>query len=472
MSRAEISQIPITTFIMNFLIKKAAIFTLLVFTLFACEEPGEIGLDIKNPGQSFGVLYTDTVTVQTSTVLVDSVRTSRTGFLMGGQYIDPQFGTIAAKSFFQISLRDSVLTLGNSPALDSVVLFLHESFSYGDTNQVQQMSVHLLQDSVRLQSYYSTDVIPYELNSVGSIALKSTPKKTDDTLKIKLDPSVGLRLIALNGNSIGSFLDSFFGLALQPETTNNAVVINFDASINNGSKLRLYYKEAASTSQRIYDFAINPNFAFNNIEAINKNGTPLVNVQTAYQPIPSSSTDQETFIEGGVGIMTKVDLSALLKLSMNKTIRFNQIFLVVQPVLSKTGVFTVPPSQLVLYRANSLGNPLKSSNGIYIPVENPISRQNPIVEYDAENRQYKIDITQYFQQLLTSADSENMNMGSTMFLSVPSFSLNSYYSTDNQPVNYVAVPSSLESSVSRLVLGSQQHPANSLKLQVYYTEIK
>jgi hypothetical protein len=460
---------------MNFLIKKAAVFLLLVLTFFACEKPGDIGLDIKNPGQSFGVLYTDTVTVQTSTVLIDSVRTSRNSditYLIAGQYPDPQLGIVTARSFFQIyPATDSILRFGESPKVDSVVLILRKRFIYGDTNTVQTLNLHVLQNSIDNKVYYNNNSIAFSPNVIGRAEWKPLPRATGDTIRFKLDDSIGELLKTLNGQKEEALISSFNGFAIVPQSGSNAAVISFPASTS-AARLRMYYRNDPVTTQNIFDFVVYPSYTFHQV--INNKNAPWNNL-AIYQPVSSAATGTETLIQGGTGIMTKVDIPHLLKLRENKTIRLNQAYLIVEPVQNKTGSITPLPQQLILYRADPTGKPLRNENGIYVPVEEfsnlSLGGTPRIAGYNTTDKQYRFDITQYLQRLL---DSKENVTNTSFYLSMPSFSLDSYYSRngDNSPAIEINPSSSLENSVSRLIIGSQQHPTNPLKLQLYYTEIK
>jgi hypothetical protein len=459
---------------MNFLIKKAAVLSFIVLTFFACEKPTDIGLDIKNPGQSFGVLFTDTVTVQTSTVLVDSVRTSRVSdnaHLLAGRYADPQLGTISTNSFFQIYPAREVIDFGQSPSVDSVVLFLRRSYAYGDTLSAQSLAVHLLEDSIkntRITPYYSTDNLPKSV-SVGSAEYNH---RTDDTLKFILNNSIGDRILALNGQGEVALREAFYGFALAAGEGSGASVVAFNA-LNPASRLRVYYKNAASqTTVNVFDFGIDGNYTFNQVSSTRI--APWDNL-AAFQPVPSTATSGETLVEGGTGIMTKVDIPHLLKLNENRTIRINQAYLIVQPVESKTGSTTPVPAQLILYRSDANDRPARNTSGIYIPVEefNDFSRVGSprLTFYNTTDKIYRFNITQYLQRILDNRETINPSI----YLSLPSFSLDALYPRNpntNAPSNPIVPASSLENSVSRVILGGQQHPTNALKLQIYYTEIK
>jgi hypothetical protein len=363
------------------------------------------------------------------------------------------------------------MDFGQSPSVDSVVLFLRRSYVYGDTLSAQSLTVHLLEDSIkntRLTPYYSTNNLPKSL-PVGSAEYNH---RIDTTLKFILNNSIGERIVALNGQGEVALREAFYGFALAAAEGSGASVISFNA-LNPASRLRIYYKNAASqTTVNVFDFGIDGNYTFNQVSS---NRIAPWNNLAVYQPVPSTVTEEETLVEGGTGLMTKIDIPHLLKLNENRTIRINQAYLIVQPVESKTGSTTPLPAQLILYRSNTSGRPLRSTGGIYTPVEefNDFSAVGSprLTFYNTTDKIYRFNITQYLQQLLDSRQTINPSI----YLSLPSFSLDALYPRNpntNAPSNPIVPASSLENSVSRLILGSQLHPTNALKLQIYYTEIK
>ena len=77
-------------------------------TLTACEDPQEIGSEVFT--QDIGVLYTDTLTVDASSILLDSVVTSNSDNLLVGSTIDPTFGLVKANSYFHIVPYDTLFS--------------------------------------------------------------------------------------------------------------------------------------------------------------------------------------------------------------------------------------------------------------------------------------------------------------------------------------------------------------------------
>lgn len=142
-------------------------------TLTACEDPQEIGSEVF--AQDIGVLYTDTLTVDASTVLLDSILTSGTSSLLVGRITDPSLGVLEANSYFHVvpfdTLYSAVDTAGRKNVkwvrypskVDSIRFFLPYNFYQGDTNQRQTIKLIQLADNALLdvdKQYFSNSDAP------------------------------------------------------------------------------------------------------------------------------------------------------------------------------------------------------------------------------------------------------------------------------------------------------------------------
>ena len=141
----------------------ASLILIFFITLTACEDPQEIGSEVF--AQDIGVLFTDTLTVDASTVLLDSILTSNTTSLLVGRTTDPSLGLVEANSYFHIvpfdTLYSTVDTAGRKNVkwirfpskVDSIRFFLPYNYYQGDTNQRQTIKLTQLdRKSTRLNS--------------------------------------------------------------------------------------------------------------------------------------------------------------------------------------------------------------------------------------------------------------------------------------------------------------------------------
>ncbi len=86
----------------------------------ACSTtPANIGVGLPGVDPTTGAYLVDTLTLRTSTVLRDSVITSNSNYLLVGRYVDPQLGTITARSYCALDFPALVPTeLGVTPELE------------------------------------------------------------------------------------------------------------------------------------------------------------------------------------------------------------------------------------------------------------------------------------------------------------------------------------------------------------------
>eukprot|EP01136_Pigoraptor_vietnamica_P012842 Opistho-1_new@53193 len=264
-----------TIFTRSWQVRKAFIFGVF-FSFFgilsACEDPKEIGSDVFV--QDIGLLYTDTLSVDASTVLLDSIATYTTSNLLVGRFTDPVFGDVNAVSYFQISnltadtIRSNVDTAGRSNVKwitypsknDSIRLILPYSFVQGDTLQNQSFKLYQLASTASLDPtvvYYNNSAAPAlnptpigQLNNVkirpirDKRVISGTAGKFD-SLRIPItEPSFvkfleSQRDIAKSEALVGTgFKGVVKGLALVSESNKNAAVVGFSAG---GIQMQLYY---------------------------------------------------------------------------------------------------------------------------------------------------------------------------------------------------------------------------------------
>ncbi|MBC8109909.1 MAG: DUF4270 family protein [Verrucomicrobia bacterium] len=460
------------------------------FIFYACQQdPKEIGLGFADPN-SGQVVFSDTFSLKTSTLYIDSAVSANVGRLLVGQYEDPKFGKITAHAFVEPSLFS--FTFGNFPVYDSVALILDYDYSYGDSTHIQHLSVYKLSEKIDTLSYKTSDrKLAYEASPLGSVAFRANKFRpagtrgtsitfpsisvsqspvpvftqgSNDTLRISLNNDFGRDLF--NQSRAGVFTSDDLlrqylkGFALIPDVTDNAAICGFSALNSGGfSSLRLYYHASGSTTPLAYDFRISFKH-FSTLQA-NRSSTALSNLQ-AYQPLPSALTNEETYLQAGTAIVTKLEFTNLEFLKSQKNISINSAELLLTPIVNNT-TFTPPPPDLVLYEAtanNRFRLVQNTVSGIqinsFVTVQGEgtgqvINIQSPqIAGYDALNNRYRFFITSYFQAAIISKNPNNS------LLIAPA------YQQSIAP---------LGASTDRLILGSPKHPTAPVRFKVYYTKL-
>jgi hypothetical protein len=389
----------------------------IVVLLTACEAPKEIGLP---PEVIAEVKFTDTVTVRTSTVLLDSVRTSNTLSFLVGKYNDPTFGQVTARPYFELIGAPSFTSEGKTYIYDSLALQINYSYLYGDTLKPFEMGVHRLKDTIRTnRNYYNISVIDAETEPIAKAKFTPGPNQSR-SITIKLPNTLGKAMFdALNKNEITSadqFRKTFRGFTLIPSSSNNAI-IGFGAA---SADVRMTMHVHESTSDTLKgSVSFNVFGRFNNVQS-NRQGTAISQLQPL-KPLPASQTRGMTYLHDALGVVNKVEFPYLSRILQNKEIAINRAELTIvpnQPANIANGVVDWPnylhiPSGLALIETDETNRVLRTTNDreLFIPIDGTTFQ--PIIQpqvslYSTKFRQYdSFILTTYLQAILTGFKKSN-----------------------------------------------------------------
>lgn len=449
----------------------------------SCENSGTIGFDDGDDVP--GVLMTDTITVEASSVYAGPVPTSGTGELLAGSYHDRRLGKISARSFFSISPESADFAFNKEVVFDSVALIIRCSgYYYGDTTAYQTLRVFELQERPEAEelppnpegvpgSYllngnelYSSSHADYDrTDPLATVRVR--PRPSSDTLHIRLPDALGeewMRLSEEGDDRIASaegFADYFNGLVISgdPEdgpadgemdgpadgSPDDGAVISYRADT---AFVRLYYRETeddGTISDKYTDFFIyQPELQFNEVVA-ERTGTPLEGFGPG-SPLPAAAAGEETYLQAGTGIMTRLSfpyLKEFLEAAGDSSLSVHSAQLLVRPVTETITAEEYLPRTLILFYTNENNTPLyplqdATTGGPHIATFN-YDREFP------DKTWYKFALTDYFSNLLNDYDGTE----ASLLLS--------------------QLPADLSATVTRLCLGSGRHPKNKLQLILYYT---
>jgi hypothetical protein len=321
----------IDIYMRNFFLNLQKLSLLLVSVFFlACETPTEIGYDFSNEANAKS-FYTDSLSLTTSTVLSDSNVTGGQFYLMAGVADDPLFGSVKATAFFQPTLRLSstgnVLKLNlvkpTKYLIDSVkISLINTGTIFGDTLPKCDYTIHRLKASMNnTKNYNGSDDIAYESEPLVKFSINSRSFKNlrGDSLRsfnITLPKSIaqeisGLDTVTLSDNA--KFIKAFKGFAIVPNTKNKAVY-SFNTGIISGltSSVVAYLHEDTKTDFFVYQFELNgPKHSQLLFDRSNTIFKDLVNTKNE---LSSTTTANQTFVQSGSGISTKINLANITKL--------------------------------------------------------------------------------------------------------------------------------------------------------------
>ena len=355
-------------------------FFLALSFLTSCEKQpdiGQFGSSNVADNNSANIVVVDSSTVLLSTVFVDSVSSSGTGYLQVGNYNDAYAGQVTSQAYVQVRPPAFLPALDpQRDAYDSVGLamfFRKSNPYYGDTTIPQTFEVHQVVDSLyQLPPYangwYSNQYLPIG-PSLGATTVSIAPnlpytsQNAGDTVKIRMDDALGQQLYNMVYNksdtitTLQTFLNWFKGLAITPGAGSGGAMYGFFDSC----LLRVYYRENTNGSSRTksIDFTLySPSTQWNYITN-NRSGSPLATLVTptnVSQPpplTPSSATGNAAYVDNMLGLTTKLTFPYLSAISQRPDyIGLLRAQLTVVPVAgSFSTTWTLPP-QVGVYRTD------------------------------------------------------------------------------------------------------------------------
>lgn len=418
--------------------------------LVSCDQgPAGLGADVLPANDIVGVVYTDTIPLSLTTVVNDSINTYQSTSQLMGNYVDPQFGTITAKTFTQVFPR-SGLNFGDPADLifDSLVLKVTFTDAYGRLEQPQTLRVHEITgdwpDTTVVYSNTLLDFDPADLGTGQQINFDESSVLTG-TMRVRLADELGERIL-FGDSTILADRDRFRtevlkGLVLETDPVKfvnrepGAIFSLFGQESD--SLLILHYQKFNPDSQRYITFRepfviTTSTPRYHSVERSETGGT-LFELATA----EGDTSQQYELIQGGLYTKTWVQFP---------TLEFDQPFLVakatvilpVDPDLLGTQDRYTPPLQILALRANESGNELLVDNlGL------SVSSSTTTLTYDSDRQAYVIPITGYLQRL--------------------------YNQSIDDDFGFTILPLNARSAVERAILAGTNHPNPDLRPKLELT---
>lgn len=454
--------------------RSSAVFRLLVvFSLSAymtgCESGPSVEALVQPNPDDFAVIFSDTSTVALSSVGTDSMMTGSVTLgvperMLVGRYVDPYFGKVQASSFFQTATSGAV-TVPELAVYDSLVLSLkYDGYTYGDTTAAMNLSVHKLQSNIMDKGvYYNTNTMPYDALPIGQAKVVPRPK-TNNQLRIKLSDVLGKEIFGKAQNnqitSNNDWVNLVKGLVLRPAVTDNGSFVGFTRANTN---VQIHYHVSNADGIQKDSSIVSLVANYNQILA-DRAGTQLAKLPVTHRiALPSSQTGNMSFIQAGLGTMTRVDFPYVNQLKYNKFSVVNRAVLRVTPLRASVSDFTAPPASLYVYLCDKNNEPLISNtDGLPIPLFNLDGSQIVSSEYYTDlinNKQYYLlDVSSFVSTLVSSDFTQT---GGLLIRTSPYGRSTQYYDAGTE----------FSQSVNRLVIGNQSNGDPGVKLELYYTHV-
>ncbi|MBN8575985.1 MAG: DUF4270 family protein [Cytophagales bacterium] len=452
----------------------APLLFLLAF-LFSCDEDLN-RLGFRGEEQQFKVYFAD-VPVPSSVLWMDSVRTMNytsveTNRLLFGSYSDPYFGDVQSVAVAQF--RPTLVTtfIPNDAVYDSAILqFQYDFYHYGSAGLSDfSFTVHELSTELSFyDQYFANSTANYVATPIGSLATtidadyftkeaEDTDKDSTVLAKIYLDNNFGQRLFNFinpedeNFTNFQLFKKQFKGLAFVPNNTDK--VVGISTGIN--SYIRVYYHSGTTSNYQTYQFTTGAAFSKISSDRSSTELSGLTQYHTDFEPASNR------YIQSGVGLITKLDISAFYDLIEDyPNVIINSVELSINNIPTQGTKKYPTPLALVMLDENNKFKKLKT--------------KQDTTDYQAFNN--KVILGTYINYDLPTAPcmaSDGSNLFSLTYSSTnnkyvgyPTLAFQQLYALREKRYPYWAIlPQSpaFAKSLNQLVFSKDD-----LKLRVYYT---
>lgn len=399
------------------------------------------------------IVLIDTLTVDVSTINLDSLITSNQGRILVGNYEDPYFGKVKSESYFQLSGISYALNSSTSDidapnyVFDSIRMIMRpDKYYYGDTTKVQTISIHRLLEKVKVKDddyyFYNDSSLSYDTESLGSVSYKPRPK-AQDTVVVSLKDVFGDALFQKikkrEITNFDEFTEYFKGLVIKTTTSTSSSVVGFNTS----SVLRLYYSKYLGDTEESFqlDFNIlNQANQFNNI-SLDRSATDIKNLSGFTGSLSSLQTGNKAYVQSGTGIACRIDfpnIKQLKYISANGAIVDAE--LIIKPVKTtfSNNLYPLPDSLRVFVadKLNRITGTLNNTGNATYAILN--TQNDEFNEYFG----YKVSIGAFLQNEMIKKSDAKLSL-------------------------LLTIPDILK-SVDRVILGDQKNKDNKIQLKIYY----
>ncbi len=407
-------------------------------------------------------------------------------FMLGYISRNPQFGTTKASIFLELKPTGYPYKFENVPDslyLDSVVLCLKYKFSFGDTNAMQSVSVHKIDETLKPDSAYQTNKIVSYSRLLGTKqfipaslddSLITSRERTSNQLRIRLNNDFGNELLKIDTTGLSPYKnDSLFrnyfkGFAIVPETDGSGSSANGLMSFaisDTSTYLRFYYRYTKNGKQD----TSTKNFKFNSTGALSASVNHIERNYTGSELVQHLGTkpggDSLVYIQAAPGTYSMLRIPGLNEFKSKKgnvMIHLAQLSMdEAQTPGSNSSIFYAPLYMYPEIYDTTLNSfyPFFADGFVNGNYDN--TTFGGFRKYNFENTKpiahYDMNLTRYVQSIITR-NLPNMPIK----LSAPkTVRYNDLYLTLSQ--NSLATGS--------VVLGGGNHSSKKMKLRVVYSKL-
>ncbi|MCG8307977.1 MAG: DUF4270 domain-containing protein [Cytophagales bacterium] len=307
---------------------------LLAPLIFACEDPGEIGLDL-NPENGAFVARFQEIPVDNSVLLYEDIvadnatridsfqNIGSAGRLLTGSFDNQSFGKVKSTAFAGLYLGKVGFT-DDDYVFDSLVFNIKVDYMYGNSFLgTKKIYIHELADSLKTDTLYLTrNSTPYHDTPLGEFAFDLSALDTvwiDTVLTTKLSDELGKRFLQEAKDNESTYLNNkefrkfFNGFAFVSDEANNMVAGIIPE--NNSTFLRMHFHNNEDTTSFDFIFQDFDTINFNSTKyynhiSLDRSGTPIEGITEFYTEYQTSN--DLSYIQASTGVFTKLDIQPYL----------------------------------------------------------------------------------------------------------------------------------------------------------------
>ena len=389
----------------------------LLILICSCEQEGDFSP--IDDGSDIEVLSIDTLTLEISTVYLDSIITQNSGSVLIGNTFSEELGHLSSTGYMQFVPGSTILP-DDEDTYDSLGLTIYPYRNTFGKGSQQKFSIYRVKQDYEPADdfFYQFDKLEVFPAPIGNFTLDLN-EDDNDSIYISLDDALGLELFK-EAQQSGSFfednddfLDFFKGIAIIPDDAS----IPFASSIPFNSlniRLELFYTrdQEEFTQEETIRFDLNPQAThFHHIDTDRQN-TTLKNIETLGE-LSSRNANNKSFLQASSALVTRIRIPYLHKIEE----AFPKFFiafssLIIEPVANSFDSDEPLPESLSLYYLNKFDNLNAAlTQGAFLPAS------VGILEYDQEfeeNTNYEIDLTGIIPQLMQEPKEDDVSFYITL----------------------------------------------------------
>ncbi|MEZ4687531.1 MAG: DUF4270 family protein [Bacteroidia bacterium] len=398
------------------------------------------------PGDTLGVVNTDTFRVVLESRLLDKIKTGDASLALFGNYIDPELGRISATTYSKMRLPGVEVEFGEQLEFQSVTLHLRLITFYGNALTPQKLEIYSLAEALPdTTSELTSQSLPPALdtlNLAGNFVIDFSENGTIDDIAVPLDSSIGKYLLNTPVDNLlndEAFRDYMFGLAIRTapvgfsDSREPGAVYYLDLG-STDSYVELAYSRFDATANERIDETFNFRFdgannAYHRVERSDFQNVRMLGIagiedQNEYEFLQAGALIEAFFDVPGIGDLDQVAINRAT------------ITLKVDDEFFGGGNRFAPPASILAYLADSTRDYMRDEDGAITLYG--------IFDYSSTEQGYVMDLAGHVQQV-SSNNRENYG--------------------------FILVPDDSAYTLNRAILAGTAHPSLAPTFRLTYTRL-